>query len=69
MAILISDVNKRKLEQLSQAAGTSQNDIINLLIAAVAEIELKEMQTERPRIEKIRPRSVIPPRRRWEIRP
>lgn len=70
MAIVLSDASKRKLERLSQAKGMSQNDIVNLLVAAIDDIELMEMQTEHIRTGTVKPRSVtVQSRARWQFRP
>ena len=48
----------------------SQNDIVNLLVAAIDDIELMEMQTEHIRTGTVKPRSVtVQSRARWQFRP
>ena len=70
MAIALTATNKEKLDRLALAKNMSQNDLVNLLVAAVDEIELAEMLTERAKTGKARPRAVrIQARASWQIRP
>ena len=66
---MLSDESKRKLSRLSQAKGMSQNEIVNLLIAAVDDAELLEIQTEWIRTGSVRPRTLtVQSSARWRIR-